>query len=155
MSQSEEIASRNSEYPPGSLPGSEIKSGAGRELAGGITPFQPFREAIQQAEGEWSVRRQCLTLNPLQYPPGGTSGVKEHSTSPKTRTQMVLPVKELPHFEGTKREDGITFIQHVYEIAQGACWMDKEWVLTKASIWKNSFGCWRINQVNLQRQQNL
>jgi len=51
MSQREEIASRSSEYPLGSLPGSETKSGAGRELAGGITPFQPFREA-RQAEGE-------------------------------------------------------------------------------------------------------
>jgi len=75
-------------------------------------------------------------LNPLQYPPGGTSGVKEpikgkeivedsnpeeeHSPSPAVRTQMVLPVKELPHFEGTKREDVITFIRHVDEIAQGA-----------------------------------
>jgi len=26
---------------------------------------------------------------------------------------MVLPVKELPHFEGKKREDVITFIWHV------------------------------------------
>jgi len=34
--------------------------------AGGITPFQPFREARQRAEGEWSVRSQCLMLNPLQ-----------------------------------------------------------------------------------------
>jgi len=47
MSQREEIASRSSEYPLGSLPGSETKSGAGRELIGGITPFQPFREARQ------------------------------------------------------------------------------------------------------------
>jgi len=31
---------------------------------------------------------------------------------------MVLPVKELPHFEGTKREDVITFIWSVDEIAQ-------------------------------------
>jgi len=30
---------------------------------------------------------------------------------------MVLPVKELPHFEGMKREDVITFIQCVDEIA--------------------------------------
>jgi len=45
MSQREEIASRSSEYPLGSLPGSETKSGAGRELVGGITPFRPFREA--------------------------------------------------------------------------------------------------------------
>jgi len=82
-------------------------------------------------------------LNPLQYPPGGTSGIKEpikgkeivddsnpeeeHSPSPAIKTQMVLPVKELPHFEGTKREDVITF-----EIAQGAGWTDKEWVLTMA-----------------------
>jgi len=56
MSQREEIASRSSEYPLGHLPGSETKSGAGRELVGGITPFQPFREARQQAEDEWSVR---------------------------------------------------------------------------------------------------
>jgi len=48
MSQREEIASRSSEDPFGSLPGSEIKSGAGRELVGGITPFRPFREARQQ-----------------------------------------------------------------------------------------------------------
>jgi len=32
MSQREDIASSSSEYPLGSLPGSEIKSGAGREL---------------------------------------------------------------------------------------------------------------------------
>jgi len=32
---------------------------------------------------------------------------EEHSPSPAIRTQMVLPVKELPHFEGTKREDVI------------------------------------------------
>jgi len=55
MSQREEITSSSSEDPLGRLPGSEIKSGAGRELAGGITPFRPFREA-RQAEGEWSVR---------------------------------------------------------------------------------------------------
>jgi len=37
--------------------------------------------------------------------------------------------------EGTKREDVIiTFIQHVDEIAQGACWTDKEWVLTLADL---------------------
>jgi len=85
---------RSSEDPLGSLPGSETKSGAGRELVGGITPFGPFREA-RQAEGKWSVRSQRLTLKPLQYPPGGTSGVKEHSTSPTIKTQMVLPVREL------------------------------------------------------------
>jgi len=45
MNWREEITSSSSEYPLGSLPGSEIKSGAGRELAGGITPFRPFREA--------------------------------------------------------------------------------------------------------------
>jgi len=39
MNQREEIASRSFEYPLGSLPGSETKSGAGRELVGGITPF--------------------------------------------------------------------------------------------------------------------
>jgi len=39
MSQREEIASRSSEDPLGSLPSSETKSGAGRELIGGITPF--------------------------------------------------------------------------------------------------------------------
>jgi len=39
MSQREEIASRSSEDSLGSLPGSETKSGAGRELVGGITPF--------------------------------------------------------------------------------------------------------------------
>jgi len=39
MSQREEIASRSSEYPLGSLPGSETKSGAGREPVEGITPF--------------------------------------------------------------------------------------------------------------------
>jgi len=49
-------------------------------------------------------------LNSLEYPPGGTSGVKEHSTSPMIKTQMVLPVREIPHFEGMKREDVITFI---------------------------------------------
>jgi len=76
MNQREEIASSSSEYPLGSLPGSEIKYGAGRELVGGITPFWPFREA-RQAEGEWSVRSQCLTFNPVQYPPGGTSGMEE------------------------------------------------------------------------------
>jgi len=42
---------------------------------------------------------------------------EEHSLSPAIRTQMVLPVKEFPHFEGTKREDVITFIQHVDKIA--------------------------------------
>jgi len=47
---------------------------------------------------------------------------------------MVLPVKELSHFEGAKREDVITFIQRVDEIAQGACWTDKEWVLTVANL---------------------
>jgi len=48
MSQREEITSRSSEYPLGSLPGSEAKSGAGREPVVGITPFRPFREARQQ-----------------------------------------------------------------------------------------------------------
>jgi len=43
MSQREEIALRSPDLKD---PGSEIKS-AGRELAGGITPFQPFREARQ------------------------------------------------------------------------------------------------------------
>jgi len=47
---------------------------------------------------------------------------------------MVLPVRELPHFVGMKREDVITFIQHVDEIAQGACWIGKEWVLTMANL---------------------
>jgi len=31
-------------------------------------------------------------------------------------------------------EDVITFIQCVDEIAQGACWTDKEWVLTMANL---------------------
>jgi hypothetical protein len=39
MSQREEIASRSSEYPLGSLPGSETKSGAGREPVGGDYSF--------------------------------------------------------------------------------------------------------------------
>jgi len=47
---------------------------------------------------------------------------------------MVLPSQSPPHFEGTKREDGITFIRRVDEIAQGACWTDKEWVLTMANL---------------------
>jgi len=47
---------------------------------------------------------------------------------------MVLPVKEFPHFEGTKREDVITFIRRVDEIAQGSFWTDKEWVLTMANL---------------------
>jgi len=34
----------------------------------------------------------------------------------------------------TKREDIITFIWRVDEIAQGACWTDKEWVLTVADL---------------------
>jgi len=38
-SQREEIASSSSEDPLSCLPDSEIKSGVGRELAGGITPF--------------------------------------------------------------------------------------------------------------------
>jgi len=58
---------------------------------------------------------------------------------------MVLPVKELPHFEGTKREDVTTFIsvttfiRCVDEIAQGDCW--KEWVLTMAVQlhWQDGF----------------
>jgi len=33
---------------------------------------------------------------------------------------MVIPVKELPHFEGTKREDVINFIWGVDEVSQGA-----------------------------------
>jgi len=41
MSQWEEIALSSSEYPLGSLPGSEITSWAGREPVGGITPFDP------------------------------------------------------------------------------------------------------------------
>jgi len=73
-------------------------------------------------------------LNPLHYSPGGTSGVKEHSTSPTIKTQMVLPVREPPHFYRTKREDVITFIWRVDEVAQGACWTDKEWVLTVADL---------------------
>jgi len=55
MNWREEITSSRSEYPLGSLPGSDIKSEAGRELAGGITPFRPFREA-RQPEGEWPMR---------------------------------------------------------------------------------------------------
>jgi len=70
----------------------------------------------------------------IEPPAGGTSGVKEHSTSPTIKTQMVLPVRELPHIEGTKREDVITFIWCVDEIAQGACWTDKEWVITVADL---------------------
>jgi len=54
--------------------------------------------------------------------------------SPMIKTQMVLPVRKLSHFEGMKREDGIAFIWHVDEIAQGACWTDKEWVLTVANL---------------------
>jgi len=59
---------------------------------------------------------------------------EEHSPSPVFRTQMIILVKELPHFEGTKREDVITFIRPVDEIAQGAGWTDKEWVLTVANL---------------------
>jgi len=59
---------------------------------------------------------------------------EEHSPSPAIRTQMVLPIKEFPHFEGMKREDVITFIWRVDEIAQGAFWTDKEWVLTMADL---------------------
>jgi len=47
---------------------------------------------------------------------------------------MLLPVRGLPHFEGMKREDVITFIWRVDKIAQGACWTDKEWVLTMANL---------------------
>jgi len=47
---------------------------------------------------------------------------------------MVLPVREFPLFEGTKKEDVITFIWHVDEIAQGACWTDKKWVFTVADL---------------------
>jgi len=36
---------------------------------------------------------------------------EEHSPSPTIKTQMVCPVKELPHFERTKREDAITEAQ--------------------------------------------
>jgi len=39
MGQREEFASISPKYPLGSLLGPEIKSGAGRELAGGIAPF--------------------------------------------------------------------------------------------------------------------
>jgi len=38
---------------------------------------------------------------------------EEQSPSPTIKTQMVLLVKELPHFEGMKREDFITFMRHV------------------------------------------
>jgi len=45
MHQREEIASTNTEDQSGSLPGSERSRLELEELAGGITPFQPFREA--------------------------------------------------------------------------------------------------------------
>jgi len=81
------------------------------------------------------VRSQHLILNPLNIlqeehqvsrstPPHQRSGLKWYS----------LPVKELIHFEGMKREDFITFIRHVDEIAQEASWMDKEGVLTVANL---------------------
>jgi len=54
---------------------------------------------------------------------------EEHPLSPMFRTQMELPVKELPPFVW-RREDVTTFIWHVDEIAQGACWTDNKWALT-------------------------
>jgi len=42
--------------------------------------------------------------------------------------------REFPRFEGTKKDDVVTFIQQVDEIATSACWSDREWVLSMADL---------------------
>jgi len=54
--------------------------------------------------------------------------------SPVRRTRVVLPVKELPCFEGTKKDDMVTFIWQVDKIAVSAQWLDEEWVLNVANL---------------------
>jgi len=56
------------------------------------------------------------------------------SPSPGQQTQVVLPVREFPRFVGTKKDDVVTFIQQVDEIAASACWSDREWVLNVADL---------------------
>jgi len=78
------------------------------------------KQVATQVRGRRSWRTPTLRKS---TPPHQQSGLKWFSQS-----------RNFPHFEGTKREDVITFIRHVDEIAQGACWTDKEWALTMAEL---------------------
>jgi len=75
---------------------------------------------------------------------------------------VVLPVREFPRFEGTKKDDVVTFIWQADEIATSARWSDREWVLNMADLvggrvaplhWEGGFGwdCLWDNQSPLSK----
>jgi len=82
-------------------------------------------------ESKWSAKNQHCTTNQLVSAPEVSYSDTEIdcSPSPGQQTQVVLPVREFPRFEGTKKDDVVTFIRQVDEIAASACWSDRECVL--------------------------
>jgi len=121
-----------SEYPPGGT------SGVKEPIKGRKMTLWNRAEGtidLERNEGNWIMEGKASS-----HPGKGKEIVddsnpeEEHSPSPAIRTQMVLSVKEFPHFEGMGREDVITSIRRVDEIAQGAFWMHKEWVLTVVDL---------------------
>ena len=75
------VSGTSSSSSSGAPSGSSSSSGAEPRADAGprvpVTPFHAFRDKLCQAEGKWSVQSHCLTLNPLMFPPRGTSGVEK------------------------------------------------------------------------------
>jgi len=86
---------------------------------------------VGKVESKWSAKNQRCTTNQLVSAPEVSHSDMDIdcSPSPGQQTQVVLPVREFPRFEGTKKDDVVTFIWQVDEIATSARWSDREWVL--------------------------
>jgi len=99
------------------------------------TPVQPSRSRVGKVESKWSAKTQCCTMNQLMSAPEVSYSDTEidSSPSPGQQTQVVLPIREFPLFEG-KKGDVVTFIWQVDEIATLARWSDREWVFNMADL---------------------
>jgi len=98
------------------------------------TPVQTSRSRVGKVESKWSAKNQRCTTNQLVSAPEVPYSDMDIdcSPSPGQQTEVVLPVREFPRFEGTKKDDVVTFIWKVDEIAALARWSDREWVLSQA-----------------------
>jgi len=80
---------------------------------------QFIRKGGMEGSGEVSMTQRLIDhphqANKLKYSPG-------------------TPHQRVSHFEGTKKDYVVTFIQQVDEIASLACWSDREWVLNLADL---------------------
>jgi len=99
------------------------------------TPVQYSRSRVGKVESKCSAKNQHCTKNQLVSAPEVSYSDTEIDCSPSgQQTQVVLPVREFPRFEGTKKDDVVTCIRQVDEIAASAHWSDREWVLNTADL---------------------